>query len=649
MEFKEAFIKSFFQIIIFILLSFTDKKIIYISCDNKISEYEENIDFSNLKSTIKVIALYLPQYHVIEENNKFWGEGFTEWTNVRKSKPRFKGHHQPRIPGDKYGYLGYYDLTEIKTIVKQVNLAKSHGIYGFGIYYYWFSGKKLLEKPINIFIQQTYIDFNFLLIWANENWSKRWDGRDQEILIKQDYKQDDPINFIKDIKKYVKDKRYIKIDKKPVLGLYEPSKIPNLKETIELWREKSRELGIGEIFILISINRNKTQDFENLNLFNASYEFPPRNSFQNNRILKKNTLIYTELLYKSYDFDETNMNYKKFPYFRGTMVEWDNSPRISKCEIFEHYSPEQFYMFNKIVIDWTLKHYNKKLRFIFINAWNEWGEGSYLEPDDKYGYASINSLSRAIFNKPFIEINNSVGINTIAVLLYINNEDSIIEILNKINNIPYIYDLFIYIDNKIKSDKSDNFKYYIKLKSKADYFQLKILNERENLLASFLDFRNKAKKYKYICTINTFQYKNISYYEDWKNYIYNNLIGDSKIISEILTDFEKYSRLGIIFPEKYYKSSIILGDNISDLELKYLNYFLNRVHPQAHILEKSFDFPEGSMFWARVNSIYQIFNVYGNFRFTNKSKLILRKNLELIWVFLVELNGFLYRKIFKHL
>ena len=228
------------------------KNIIYIGNDSKMSEYQENIDFSNYKTDIKVIALYLPQFHENEENNKFWGKGFTEWTNVKKSKPRFIGHHQPRIPGDEHGYLGYYDLSDIKSLEKQINLAKSHGIYGFGIYYYWFSGKKVLEKPINIFLNSN-INFHFLLIWANENWSRRWDASEKELLIKQEYKPDDPIKFIKYIKKYGSDKRYINFDNKPVIGLYEPKRIPNLKETIMIWRNKSREIGIGEIFVLTII------------------------------------------------------------------------------------------------------------------------------------------------------------------------------------------------------------------------------------------------------------------------------------------------------------------------------------------------------------------------------------------------------------
>ena len=295
------------------------------------------MDFSDLKTQIKAIALYLPQFHSIEENDKAWGKGFTEWTNVKKSRPLFKGHHQPRIPGDTYGYLSYYDLTNIQVIKSQVKLAKSHGIYGFGIYYYWFSGKKLLEKPIDLFIKYSNIDFRFLLIWANENWTKKWDGRDKEIFVKQEYFPEDPINFIKDIKKYIMDKRYIKVNGRPILGIYEPNKIPNLPKTIQIWRKKSIELGIGEIFILICINDGKIQDFQNFNLFDAAYEFPPRTSFQKHRIPNKRTLIYAEVLYNSYYFNDTNINISKLPFFRGLMLEWDNCPRTKYGTIFDHY------------------------------------------------------------------------------------------------------------------------------------------------------------------------------------------------------------------------------------------------------------------------------------------------------------------------
>ena len=171
-------------IIIFIIVIYLQINLEIIEIDNEFSLYEKNLNFSNNKTDIKPIALYLPQFHSIIENDKWWGKGFTEWKNVRKSKPFYSGHHQPRIPGDPLGFVGYYELTNPDVIIKQVELAKAHGIYGFGIYYYWFSGKKLLEKPLEIFYNNKEIKFKFLLIWANENWTRRWDGQNNKILNK---------------------------------------------------------------------------------------------------------------------------------------------------------------------------------------------------------------------------------------------------------------------------------------------------------------------------------------------------------------------------------------------------------------------------------------------------------------------------------
>ena len=624
-----------------------NENIIYIECDNKGIEYEYNIDFSNLSTTIKPIVLYLPQFQETKENNKFLGKRFTKWTNVKKGKPLYQGHHQPRIPGDNCGYLSYYDLADIKVFEKQVKLAKSHGIYGFGIYYYWLSGKKVLQNPLNLFIKYSHIEFHFLLIWENENWTKKWNGGDTEILIKQEYRASDPLKFIKDIKKYIKDERYIKIENKPVIGVYEPSKIPNLKETISIWRNKSKDIGIGDIYVLICMNKNKTKDFERLNLFDGAYEFPPRNSFENLRIPNKNTLIYSEVLYKSIFMDGTNINPKTFTFFRGAMVEWDNSPRTRNSDIFENYSPEQFYMFNKIIVNWTLLHYNKDKQFIFINAWNDWGEGSYLEPDDKYGYASINSLSKAIYNISYCETSSSIGRNRIAILVYLNEDCLIEEIINKVNNIPYIYDLFIFINNNINIDY---LKQYIISNSKAYYYEIKLLNnERNYILSIFFNLRHKAKNYKYICNINSIHSNNIDYFDEWKNYIHSNLLGNTKIISEIITDFEKNNEIGIIFPEIYYKSKFECHDNIKDLDLAYLNTYLRVIKHRIKIIKNYVAFPEGNMFWAKVSAIHQIFYFYPRISFTKKNILMIDKYLEKIWVFLVQINGYFYREIFKHL
>ena len=419
----DILIKILFFLII-LLFIYKNKNISYINIDNEIGFYENNIDFSNYSSDIKVIALFLPQFHEIKENNKWWGKGFTEWKNVKKAKPLYKGHHQPRIPGDPFQYLNYYELNTSETLKKQINLAKSHGIYGFGIYYYWFSGKTLLEKPLIILLNEEDIDFSFLLIWANENWTKKWDGKDEEVLIKQDYKENDPENFIKDIKKYIIDKRYIKINGKPIIGIYEPRKIPNIQRTVFTWREKSKEYGIGEIYIIVCLNDGNFEEYEKIKLFNAVYQFSPRDSMTFATLIKSKTnyYAYTASLYNEFNISDNILD--NFQFYRGSMLEFDNTPRKAKdYAIFQNYSPEQFYRINKKNVDWTEQKYNKTYRFIFINAWNEWGEGTYLEPDDKYGYASINALSKAIFHIPYVtnynlEISKNECIIAVQVHIY---------------------------------------------------------------------------------------------------------------------------------------------------------------------------------------------------------------------------------------
>ena len=239
------------------------------------------------------------------------------------------------------GYLGYYYLTDSKIIKKQVILAKSHGIYGFGFYYYWFSGKRLLKKPLDIFLKNKDINFHFLLIWANENWSRNWNGGNKMLLIEQKYKKKDPSKFIKNIKKYIIDPRYIKINGKKVIAIYEPFKIPNLTETISIWRNEAIEYGIGKIYILICKSRYNKKKIFKLKNVDAAYDFPPRNNLIIIKYKKKSFTIYSNLIYKWINYPNIS---NQFPIFGGTMVEWDNSPRRGKYgHIFLGYSPEKFY------------------------------------------------------------------------------------------------------------------------------------------------------------------------------------------------------------------------------------------------------------------------------------------------------------------
>ena len=637
---------------IFLVIIIKYKEIIFIELDNEISLYEDNIDFSKYSSDIKPIALFLPQFHSIKENDKWWGKGFTEWVNVKKSNPLYEGHHQPRIPGDPEKYLGYYELINPEVIKEQIKLAKSHGIYGFGIYYYWFSGKTLLEKPISIILKNKDIDFKFFLIWANENWTRKWDGNDKHILIKQEYKKEDPEKFIKDIKKYCIDNRYIKINRKPIIGIYEASKIPNINETIFIWRTKAKEYEIGEIYILVTLNKETVEYFQNMNLFNGAYQFSPRDSmFESNKIKSKsnsNYYLYTSLLYKTFNLSNISNN---FDFYFGSMVEFDNTARKKDAVIFQKYSPEQFYMLNKKIILLTK---NKKNKYIFINAWNEWAEGTYLEPDKKYGYASINALSKAIFNLSYYDKDYKLGnlnnICKIAIQVHIFYEDLINEIINKINNIPVKYDLYISTNSDIKKSIIDKI---IKKYSTANNYEIKIFeNKGRDILPFLFQLQNNIKKYKYICHIHTKKTKFTNFGDEWRNYLYNNLLGNKDIISEIISDFEINHKLGIIFPEAFYKVLTTYESEITKLDIFYMNYLFKKLNKYFRI-GKKIEFPIGNMFWGKTASIYQIFDlnkIINKFpKEKNQIDGTIMHGIERFWIYLVKFNGYYYKKIFKHL
>ena len=647
--FNYNIIKLVFIIIILLIINIRNNEYNYIDIDNLIQLYEENINFSNYSTDIKTIALYLPQYHSIPENDKWWGKGFTEWSNVRKAKPLFKGQYQPRIPGDEINYLGYYNLTNPEVMKKQVQLAKNHGIYGFGIYYYWFSGKRLLETPLNILLNNKDINFKFLLIWANENWTKRWDGKDKEILIKQDYKETDPENFIKDIKIYLMDERYIKINDKLIIGIYEPMKIPKLNETLFIWRKKAKEFNIGELYIISTLNQYEIKELDDMELFDATYQFSPRDSLYYN-IKNNDKYLYTATIYKK--FNNTSYN---IDFYKGSMLQFDNSPRKKKeYVIFENYSPEQFYILNKQIVEWTKQKYNNINRFIFINAWNEWGEGTYLEPDNKYGYASINALSKAIFNISYYQasynITNLLIDSKIAIQAHIYYDDLIYEIINKIKNIPVKYDLFITTNNIVNKKLIE---LYIEKELIPNKYEILIVeNKGRDILPLLTQFNHKIiKKYKYFCHIHSKKTTFTYFGDNWRQYLLENLLGSKEIISEILTDFENNDKLGFIFPEAYYKTLLEYGNTLTKEDRYYMNFLIQKIDKYKKIGDK-IDFPIGNMFWAKVNSVYQIFEINIKNEFPKENMQIdgtIMHAIERIWLFLVKLNGYYYKKIYKHL
>ncbi len=371
-----------------------------------LSHREENQDFSALHTDIKLMAYYLPQFHTFPENDEWWGKGFTEWCNTRPAQPLIAGHYQPRQP---HKDIGYYDLSDVNVMAKQAALAKQHGIYGFCMYYYWFSGKKLMEKPLDNLMKHPEIDFPFCLCWANESWSRRWNGSEKLVLIKQQYREQDPLLFIQDIAPYLKDKRYIRVNQKPIILIYNIQQLPNPQQAFQTWREWCRQNGIGEIEIwaVRSFLKKYSQSFADL--VDKEVEFPPHLVTPDwilERIQDKDSLwIDYQVISSGVLHPQTAepLPDDKKPIIRAAMLGWDNTARYKKkgAHIYNHFSLFAYYQWLRYLISYTRKKMPKEERFLFVNAWNEWAEGTYLEPDRKYAYANINVTSRAIFDLPF--------------------------------------------------------------------------------------------------------------------------------------------------------------------------------------------------------------------------------------------------------
>lgn len=354
-----------------------------------------------------LIAFYLPQFHPIAENDSWWGKGFTEWTNVVKAKPLFPGHYQPHLPAD----LGFYDLRLADVRLAQADLARESGIYGFCYYHYWFQGRRLLEQPFNEVLTSGEPDFPFCLCWANETWTRAWDGKSGKHLIEQKYSEEDDRLHIRWMGKVFQDERYIKIESKPLFLVYRALSIPDPLRTTEIWREEAYKMGIGDIYLCRVESFKNERDDPNRIGFDASVEFQPdwanlgtprfwklfrlasrigllKGIYRNLRIYNYASVVQNML-------DKHDPPFKRFPCVTPS---WDNSPRRKTEAVIIHGSTPRLYeRWLNGVIKKSLQK-NADNNFIFINAWNEWGEGNHLEPCQKWGTAYLDATKRTLTN-----------------------------------------------------------------------------------------------------------------------------------------------------------------------------------------------------------------------------------------------------------
>ncbi len=359
-----------------------------------------------LADKLRLIAFYLPQYHPIAENDEWWGRGFTEWKNVARARPLYAGHHQPHIPAD----LGFYDLRLTEARVAQAQLAAQYGISGFCYYHYWFNGRRILDRPFNEVLASGAPDFPFCLCWANENWTRTWDGSEQHILMGQNYGDEDDKNHIRSLIPAFMDSRYIRIDGKPLFLVYRTELMPDPKRTADVWRDECRQAGVGEIYLARVENFVRAVDPAVIG-FDAAVEFAPDTSSGSagviqgtwQRLLNRAGLLppvferERVISYESVARAMAGRPPMAYTRFRCVMPMWDNTARRGlRATIYAGSTPALYEQWLSRVVDKTMQERSGQERITFVNAWNEWGEGCHLEPDLRWGRDFLEATQRAL-------------------------------------------------------------------------------------------------------------------------------------------------------------------------------------------------------------------------------------------------------------
>jgi len=554
------------------------------------------------KLSVRLLAFYLPQFHPIPENDEWWGKGFTEWTNVSKATAQFVGHYQPHLPGE----LGFYDLRLPEVMRQQVDLAKHFGIGGFCFYYYWFGGRRLLERPLQMFLENPGLDIGFCYCWANENWSRRWDGLEDSILLAQQHSPEDDIAFIDALADAFRDPRYVRVDGKPLLIVYQVALLPDAAATAQRWRRRVIELGFDGIHLVAA----KTFDMIDVSRygFDAVVEFPPHQTAMQD-ISGEFQALNPEFRGRIYDFEELAKRFGKEDrsdqlLYKTVMPSWDNDARKPGAgHTFVNATPRVYAAWLADACRVTASRALPDHRMLFVNAWNEWAEGAHLEPDRRWGYAYLDATARVLsryYRDP--ELNDRLQAHNAgfvkrhdaAVVVHLYFEDLYDELFERyLRDAAVDCDLVFSVKPEVDTAIVDAI-----VQSFPNSIIMTVENRGRDIRPFLLQFRMlRELGYQFICKIHSKKSIHRDDGDRWRRSLIDPMLEPDARVN-CLRRFRQSSELGMLIPTGCRMTmedpAVYLGSK------RQLDEVLVCIGQADKIDRYEFFFPAGSMYWLRV-------------------------------------------------
>ena len=566
---------------------------------DSISEgFTEHIAQPPIDPSVKLIAFYLPQFHPFAENDKWWGKGFTEWSNVAKARPNYQGHYQPHLPI----HCGYYDLRVPQVMREQARLAKAYGVHGFNYYFYWFAGKILMDTPLQMMLRDPQVDMPFCLTWANENWTRRWDGQENEVLIAQEHSAEDSLAFIRHLLQYFADPRYIKVDGKPLLIVYRASIIPDMAGTARLWREEVVKHGLPGLYLMCAQTFGilAPDEFG----FDASLEFPPHTTLSH-RINEQLDITNPDYAGNLFSYDQVVDNVVRMPepaykLYRTAMLSWDNTARKqNNSHTFHGFSLLRYkqclaFLCNRVQDN---PKYASDEKLVFVNAWNEWAEGTHLEPDRKFGYGYLQATYDVLSDYDQQPQSIATAVveqrNPLAAIVHLHYPEVLADLQAQLENLQAVgCDLYFTVTSasaaaQLRSSYPEAAVYLVENRGRDILPFIKVLAQLEGL------------NYQAICKLHG---KKTVYRADGaqiRQELFSSLAGSVEQVATVARRFAEDPTLGLVVPSKYLIEH-------SDHNMTYNH---QPVADACRLMGLEFvrdRFPAGSMYWFRPEALARL-------------------------------------------